>query len=139
MYDGHYPGLLILSVKSLFLVHIHLETKMSPFRSFSVICSLLFLSLFHQTFAQQYAGDTIKNSLPSVPGAELSYFRIQDPAGLNKNLTLINYYSLQLDWTRLDPKQLQRAVVVIHGLNQDPGTYMSTVRTEQCEARTDFV
>lgn len=92
----------------------------------SIFCLLLvFLS---QALAQQYAGDKINNSLPLVPGSELVYFKIKDPAGRNGMLTLINYQSLQQNQSQLDPTVLQRAVVVIHGLNQDPGTYMATVR-----------
>ncbi|PSK36698.1 hypothetical protein B9Z65_1881 [Elsinoe australis] len=41
-------------------------------------------------------------------------------------LTLINHQSLQQNQSQLDPTVLQRAVVVIYGLNQDPGTYMAT-------------
>lgn len=103
---------------------------MSPFNSLLLLCSI-FASLLPSTFAQQYAGDVIPNSLPLTPGSELTYFRINDPAGKNNNLTLINYYSLQQDQSRLNPTQLQRAVVIIHGLNQDPGTYMSLVRSTQ--------
>lgn len=43
--------------------------------------------------AQQYKGDIINNSLPGVPGSEVTYFRVQDATGKNNNLTLINYYS----------------------------------------------
>jgi len=103
---------------------------MSPFNSLILLC-IVFASLPPSTSAQQYAGDVIPNSLPLTPGSELTYFRINDPAGKNNNLTLINYYSLQQDQSRLAPTQLQRAVVIIHGLNQDPGTYMSLVRSSQ--------
>lgn len=100
---------------------------MAPFRSLLLLCSI-FISSLTPALAQQYAGDVIPNSLPLTPGSELVYFRVKDPAGKNNNLTLINYYSLQQDSSRLDPTQLQRAVIIVHGLNQDPGTYMSTVR-----------
>lgn len=99
-------------------------TASLPFTFFTLLFTLL-----SSVAAQQFAGDHIPNTLQGVPGSELSYFRIADPAGLNNNLTLINYYSTQEDGTRLDPTQLQRAVIVIHGLNEDPGTYMSQVRT----------
>ena len=79
------------------------------------------------SLAQQYTGDVIPNSLPGVPGSELLYFRITDPKGKNNNLTLINYQNLQLDGSRLVPSKLQRAVIIIHGLNRDPGTYMSNM------------
>lgn len=77
--------------------------------------------------AQQYAGDVIPNSLPGVPGAELAYFRIADPKGKNNALTLINYQSLQRDGSRLNPSKIQRAVIIIHGLQRDPATYMSNM------------
>lgn len=93
-----------------------------------LIKALLFATaLVQPAFAQQYAGDTIPNSLPSVPGSELVYFKIQDPAGKNQHLTLTNYYSKQANGAQLDPIQVQRAVIVIHGLNRDPGTYMANV------------
>ncbi|GHJ84917.1 hypothetical protein NliqN6_1319 [Naganishia liquefaciens] len=83
--------------------------------------------LLPSSLAQQYAGDVIPNSLPGVPGSELAYFRIADPKGKNNALTLINYQSLQRDGTRLVPSKIQRAVIIIHGLNRDPGTYMSNM------------
>lgn len=86
------------------------------------LCAAL---LAPSAFAQQYAGDVIPNSLPSVPGSEIVYFRIPDPAGFNNHLTLTNYYSLQANGQELVPSQLQRAVIVVHGLARDPGTYMS--------------
>lgn len=88
------------------------------------ICFAVFPST---SLAQQYAGDVIPNSLPRVPGSELVYFRVADPKGKNNNLTLINYQNVQLDGSRLDPSKLQRAVIIIHGLNRDPGTYMSNM------------
>lgn len=78
--------------------------------------------------AQQYAGDTIPNSLPSVPGSEIVYFKIKEPNGkIPKayNLTLTNYQSLQGNGQRVVPSQVQRAVIIIHGLQRDPGTYMA--------------
>lgn len=84
-------------------------------------------SLSPVALAQQYAGDVIPNSLPGVPGAELAYFRVADPKGKNNALTLINYQSLQRDGSRLVPGKIQRAVIIIHGLNRDPGTYMSNM------------
>lgn len=88
--------------------------------------SLLTLTLT-LTSAQQYFGDTIPNTLPSVPGAEIAYFRIADPAGKNKKLTLTNYYSHGKSNKRLVESNVQRAVVIIHGLNRDPGTYMANM------------
>ena len=65
--------------------------------------------------AQQYLGDVITNSLPTVPGSEITYFRIKDTLNKNKNLTLINYYSHQLNGQRIVESQIQRAVIIIHG------------------------
>lgn len=82
--------------------------------------------------AQQYAGDFINNSLPYVPGAEINYFKIKEPTGKVPkayNLTLINYQSLQANGQRLVPSQIQRAVVIIHGLQRDPGTYISNIQS----------
>ena len=78
--------------------------------------------------AQQYAGDVIPNKLPKVNGAELAYFHIGDPAKKNNNLTLINYYSLQADGSRVDPTQLQRAVIVLCGNRRDPYDYIAYSR-----------
>jgi len=95
----------------------------------SFLFTLLVQALIIASFAaaQQYAGDKINNSLPYVPGSEIVYWRITDPAGKNNNLTLTNYQSLQTNGARLDSSQLQRLIIVIHGLNRDPGTYMSNV------------
>lgn len=88
---------------------------------------LVFSSFLHPIFAQQYAGDVINNTLPSVPRSQLAYFRITDPAGKNNNLTLINYYATQVNFQPVVPSALRRAVIVIHGLNRDPYTYISQV------------
>lgn len=93
---------------------------------FALLCIPLAL-LAVPAQAQQYAGDFINNTLPVVPGSEIVYFRINDPKGKNNNLTLTNYYSLQLNGQRLVPSQIQRAVIIIHGLDRDPGTYMSNM------------
>ena len=86
------------------------------------------LSLFcHVVTAQQYAGDNITQTIESVPGSEIAYFKVKDPAGKSAHLTLTNYYSLQANNARLVPSQLKRAVIVIHGLDRDPWTYMSNV------------
>lgn len=82
--------------------------------------------------AQQYAGDNITNSLPKVPGSELAYFKIADPSGKTPkayNLTLTNYQSLQADGSQVDPKAVERAIIIIHGLERDPATYIANVRT----------
>ena len=88
-------------------------------------------------FAQQYAGDAIPNSLPTVPGSEITYFRVKDPSGKNKNLTLINYYSHQTNDQRIVESQINRAVVIIHGLNRDPGTYESNMMSALAQVTSD--
>ncbi|CAK3895299.1 hypothetical protein AC578_1337 [Lecanosticta acicola] len=86
---------------------------------------------------QQYAGDIITNSLPAVPGSEITYFRINDASGKNKNLTLINYYSQGKGNQRLVESNVQRAVVVIHGLDRDPGTYVSNMLSALGQVTSD--
>lgn len=77
---------------------LHLRPFRHPITPMRIpIClAAIIASLLLSACAQQYAGDAISNALPSVPGSEIAYFRIQDSAGKNKNnnLTLINYYSL---------------------------------------------
>jgi hypothetical protein len=73
--------------------------------------------------AQQYAGETIPNSLPTTPGSKINFFNIPDAKG--KNTTLINYFSAP-GGKRQDESKVQRAIVMIHGDGQDPATYWST-------------
>ncbi|KXT06039.1 hypothetical protein AC578_1337 [Pseudocercospora eumusae] len=87
--------------------------------------------------AQQYSGDVISTTLPGVPGSEIAYFRINDPSGRNKNLTLINYYSHGKSNKRLVEANVQRAVVIIHGINRDPGTYMSNMLSALSQVKSD--
>lgn len=75
--------------------------------------------------AQQYAGDTISAYLPTIPGAEVSFFKIPDTTGENDNLTLINYYGLGTDNGRINESNIQRAVITIHGLLRDPWNYIN--------------
>lgn len=85
-------------------------------------------SLLACVAAQQYAGDFINTTIQNVPGSEIAFFKIKDPKGSNASLTLINYYSHQVDTSkRLDPLEIERAVIVIHGDNRDPWTYMSNM------------
>jgi hypothetical protein len=61
--------------------------------------------------------------VPLIGGAELSYFNIKDPSGTNDvKLTFTNYMSLNKKKERVDGPNVKRAVIVIHGLNRDPGT-----------------
>lgn len=89
---------------------------------------LLTLSLFAgPAVAQQYAGDIIGSNLPTVPGAEVAFFRINDPTGANNNLTLVNYYSHGSDGNRLVESNIQRAIIVLPGLLRDPYNYEQDV------------
>lgn len=107
-------------------------------RLLTVLTSLIFLfCCIPVSLAQQYAGDVIPNSLPSVPGAEIAYFRINDPSGKNNNLTLINYYAHQLNGNRVVESDIKRAVVIIHGLNRDPGTYAANMMSALAQLTTD--
>ncbi|KAI9687685.1 MAG: hypothetical protein M1820_010391 [Bogoriella megaspora] len=76
--------------------------------------------------AQNYVGTQINNSLPFVPGAEVTYFNIKDTKG--NNVTLTNYMSFNSSGKRpTDLSKIQRAVVIVHGLQRDPGTYMANI------------
>ncbi|KAI7083197.1 hypothetical protein KC352_g41122, partial [Hortaea werneckii] len=93
--------------------------------------------------SQEYAGDTITTTLPGVPGAEIAFWKIQDTKAKN-NLTLINYINHGKDGKRLVPSNLKRAVIIIHGLNRDPGTYMANMlsalaQVDNKEISTDSV
>lgn len=107
-----------------------------PLAIFAVAVACWF-SFVNVAFAQQYIGDAIPNSLPFVPGSEITYFRIKDTLNKNKNLTLINYYSHQLNGQRIVESQIQRAVVIIHGLNRDPGTYESNMLSALGQVTSD--
>ena len=103
---------------------------------FAAILTLV-LSFVSVVSAQQYVGDVINNSLPFVPGSEITYFRVKDTLNKNKNLTLINYYSHQLNGQRIVESRIQRAVVIIHGLNRDPGTYESNMLSALAQVNSD--
>jgi hypothetical protein len=77
--------------------------------------------------AQQYEGDVIPGTLPSVNNAEVAFWKIKDPTGANANLTLINYASLNTQGQRPDNSKIQRAVLAIHGLLRDPWNYENDV------------
>jgi hypothetical protein len=92
--------------------------------SFAAFRSLALFSA--SVLAQQYAGETIPNSLPVVYGAELAYFRISDPAGAN-TATLLNYQSLGSDGQRLKEANVERAVIMVHGQLRDANDYFYVV------------
>lgn len=85
--------------------------NLSPFVSFSL--------------AQQYAGDKINNTLPAVAGSELTFFKIHDSK--NQTATLLNYYSLGANGAQINPANVKRAVIIIHGLLRDPYLYINNV------------
>ncbi|EME46792.1 hypothetical protein DOTSEDRAFT_169606 [Dothistroma septosporum NZE10] len=87
--------------------------------------------------AQQYAGDVIGASLPTVDGAEVAFFKINDPSGKNNNLTLINYYGLGSNYQRIDTNNIQRAVITIHGLLRDPNNYFNDTRNALIKATAE--
>ncbi|KAK3630156.1 hypothetical protein LTR56_017049 [Elasticomyces elasticus] len=91
----------------------------TAFAAFSAV------ALINPSNAQQYAGDVIQNTLPGVPGAEIAYWKIKDTK--SSNLTLINYHNYGKNGKRQDTTKVKRAVVIIHGLNRDPGTYQSNM------------
>ncbi|KAL3426463.1 WSC domain-containing protein-like protein 5 [Phlyctema vagabunda] len=67
-------------------------------------------------------------SVPYLGGAAITYFKIKEPTGKqNVNLTLTNYISLNSTGGRLVGTKVQRAVIVVHGLDRDPGTYMANM------------
>ena len=99
---------------------------------------LALVAFFNVTaFAQQYSGDKIENNLPGVPGAEIAFFRIKDASGKNNNLTLTNYYTRQLNGQRVVESEVKRAVVIIHGLNRDAGTYASNMMSALAQTTSD--
>lgn len=108
------------------------------FLSSSVAAGTILSSL---AAAQQYVGDPFANSLPSVPGSELTYFKIAGVMDSNKakpaNLSLANYYSHARNGKRLDESKVQRAVVIIHGLQRDPGTYESNMLSALSQVKMD--
>lgn len=86
------------------------------------------LALFSAcSWAQQYAGDTISGYLPTVPNAEVAYFRISDPSSVNDRLTLINYQSLGSNGQRLQESNIQRAVIMMSGQRRDADVYIGYV------------
>lgn len=98
--------------------------QFSPKSLFTLFFSLLSFVSFSQ--AQQYAGDNITNSLPAVAGSELAFFKIRD-ATTNQTGTLLNYYSLNSSGGRINPSNVKRAVVIIHGLLRDPYLYIANI------------
>ncbi|EME48894.1 hypothetical protein DOTSEDRAFT_19395 [Dothistroma septosporum NZE10] len=94
-------------------------------------------SLYTSVQAQQFSGNVIPNSLSSVPGSETSYFRISNGSEKKNNLTLINCYSYGQNNQRIVASNVRRAVIMIHGLNSDPATYMSNMRSALAQVNSE--
>jgi hypothetical protein len=109
-------------------------------RTFGVFATLV-ACFAASASSQQYAGDIIDTSLPNVPGSEIAFFKIPGVMDSNKkkaaNLTLINYISHGSDGKRLVESKVQRAVIIIHGLNRDPGTYESNMLSALAQVTGD--
>lgn len=88
---------------------------------------VLLLNWIALASTQQYAGDTIPNSLPTYPGIEIAYFRVPDPSSANNKLTLINYSVLGSNGQRVTPSSIKRAVIMVHGQNRNAGDYAQFV------------
>ncbi|KAI1266095.1 WSC domain-containing protein [Xylariaceae sp. FL1019] len=106
------------------------------------------LSLSNTAFAQQFAGEAYDNTqpdvslsrklesdpglrlhdvltYPQVPGSEKAFWNIIDKKA--RSFSQLNYFSNNGKGQRLNTSDVKRAVIVIHGLNRDPGTYMSNM------------
>lgn len=103
-------------------------------RSFTILATLVALFAASAS-SQQYAGELIENSLPNVPGSEVAFFNI--PRKGTQKHTLINYYSHGKDGKRLVESKVQRAVIVVHGLNRDPMTYQSNMMSALAQVTGD--
>ena len=108
-------------------------TNLKFISNFSALIAILLLVISH-TNAQQFSGAVYNNSMPSVPGSEITFWNILDAN--NKNTSLLNYQNLGENKARQDPKLVQKAVIVIHGLGQDPATYMSNMLSALAQAKS---
>jgi hypothetical protein len=121
-------------------VFINRPTLLLAMRSFGVLATLV-ACFAASASSQQYAGEVIDTSLPNVPGSEIAFFKIPGVMDSNKkkaaNLTLINYISHGSDGKRLVESKVQRAVIIIHGLNRDPGTYESNMLSALAQVNGD--
>ncbi|KAM0714477.1 hypothetical protein Q7P37_010264 [Cladosporium fusiforme] len=103
-------------------------------RSFSLLTALVAFFVASAS-SQQYVGEVIDTTLPNVPGSEITFFNI--PRKGTQKHTLINYYSHGKDGKRLVESKVQRAVIVVHGLNRDPGTYQSNMQSALAQVTGD--
>ncbi|KAF9015825.1 hypothetical protein BDZ89DRAFT_1141878 [Hymenopellis radicata] len=88
--------------------------------------SFLFAAILYvaTVLGQQYAGETIPNSLPSAAGAEKAFFNILDSSG--HRTTLINHFSFP-GGARQNKTMVQRAVIILHGANRDSNDYFTNI------------
>ncbi|PWN24114.1 hypothetical protein BCV69DRAFT_275449 [Microstroma glucosiphilum] len=84
---------------------------------------LLLVIAAHLAVAQQYVGSSYTNSMPHVSGSEITFWNIADAQG--NSTSLLNYQSLGANGSRLSPSQIRKAVISLHGLQQDPDTIMT--------------
>lgn len=100
------------------------------------ILSIITILHFAVTFSkgQQFVGQAFNNSMPGVPGAEITFWNIFDAN--KKNTSLLNYQNFGKNGARQDPKKVQKAVIIIHGLGQDPGTYMANMLSALAQANS---
>jgi hypothetical protein len=89
--------------------------------------SAIVFGCFGQSFAQQFAGQFIPNSLPVVTGGNVSFFNVFDALG--GRTTLINYYSTP-NGKPIDPLKVRRAIIPLHGLNRDGWSYFDHTRAK---------
>jgi len=87
--------------------------------------SQILSAVFSVVYAQQDAGQAVTNSLPIVPGATTKYFNIKANDG--SDLTLVNYFSWNEDYTEQDKSLIKRAVIVVHGQDNDPQSYEDAI------------
>jgi hypothetical protein len=91
----------------------------------TLIPTLLVLQAISRSVAQQWAGETIPNTLPKVTGAQVAFFNVHDANG--GNTTLINYYSFPGGKAQ-NQTNVKRAVIVLAGKNRNAWDYFGTVR-----------
>lgn len=102
------------------------------FSTYVVSAFLLVIASCTTALAQQYAGSSFTNSLPAVSGAEVTFWNILDAAG--QKTSLLTYNNLGTDGRRLNPSRVQKALIVIHGKNQDANNYMNSAMSALSQA-----
>ncbi|TRX89954.1 hypothetical protein FHL15_009226 [Xylaria flabelliformis] len=85
--------------------------------------SLLSLSVLGTAAAQQFLGTPYDNQMSDVPGSEKVFWKITDQKG--RTFSQLNYFSQNGKGQRLKTADVKRVVLIIHGIDRDPDTYMS--------------